>query len=183
MPWQQVPSFMTDLRGREGMVARALEFTILEREQDWRGARRDLVGIRLRCQNLDHPEGADEVEPRARGAAEPARARNPALAAARGRAPVPDPPGDRRRVPARPYGPRRQHPRFRSSFSTWCAEATRFEPAVCEAALAHVIRDKVERSYQRGTMLQKGRQLMEAWSAYCSSSPAKLEASVVWLRV
>jgi hypothetical protein len=26
------------------------------------------------------------------------------------------------------------------------------------------------------------RQLMEAWSAYCSSSPAKLEASVVRLR-
>jgi integrase len=71
---------------------------------------------------------------------------------------------------------------FRSSFSTWCAEATRFEPAMREAALAHVIRDKVERSYQRGTMLQKRRQLMEAWSAYCSSSPAKLEASVVRLR-
>jgi integrase len=29
LPWQQVPSFMTDLRDREGMVARALEFTIL----------------------------------------------------------------------------------------------------------------------------------------------------------
>ena len=29
LPWQQIPAFMADLRGRDGLAARALEFAIL----------------------------------------------------------------------------------------------------------------------------------------------------------
>jgi integrase len=62
---------------------------------------------------------------------------------------------------------------FRSSFSTWCAEATRFEPAVREASLAHAVKGKAEAAYQRGTLLAKRRQLLEAWMGYCTAPPAK----------
>ena len=49
---------------------------------------------------------------------------------------------------------------FRSSFRTWAAERTGFPREVVEAALAHVIGNKVEAAYQRGDMLDKRRELM-----------------------
>lgn len=57
---------------------------------------------------------------------------------------------------------------FRSTFRTWVAEETNFPGEVAEAALAHQNPNEVERSYQRGTLLEKRRKLMDAWGAYCS---------------
>ena len=48
---------------------------------------------------------------------------------------------------------------FRSSFRTWAAERTGFPREVVEAALAHVIGDKVEAAYQRGDLFDKRRRL------------------------
>jgi integrase len=61
---------------------------------------------------------------------------------------------------------------FRSSFRTWAGERTAFPPDLAEAALAHVIGSKTERSYNRGTLFEKRRKLMEAWASYCSKAPA-----------
>lgn len=58
---------------------------------------------------------------------------------------------------------------FRSSFRTWVAEKTEFAGEVAEAALAHQNPNEVERSYQRGALLEKRRSLMEAWGCYCDS--------------
>lgn len=52
---------------------------------------------------------------------------------------------------------------FRSSFRSWCAEATAAPEAVAEAALAHRIGNEVQRAYQRSDLLEKRRALMEAW--------------------
>jgi integrase len=57
---------------------------------------------------------------------------------------------------------------FRSTFRTWAAEVTSFPREVVEAALAHVVGDKVEAAYQRGDMFEKRRKLMDAWAAYCA---------------
>ena len=38
---------------------------------------------------------------------------------------------------------------FRSSFRDWAAERTNVPRAVCEAALAHTLRDKTEAAYNR----------------------------------
>lgn len=63
---------------------------------------------------------------------------------------------------------------FRSSFKDWASEKTDIPNEVSEAALAHAIGDKVEASYRRGELLEKRRQLMEAWGTYCfSKSKAK----------
>lgn len=59
---------------------------------------------------------------------------------------------------------------FRSSFRTWAAECTSFPREVVEAALAHVIGNKVEAAYQRGDLLDKRRELMAKWGDYCASS-------------
>ena len=56
---------------------------------------------------------------------------------------------------------------FRSSFRDWCGEVSTFPREVAEAALAHVAGDATERAYRRGDALEKRRELMEAWGAYC----------------
>ncbi len=60
---------------------------------------------------------------------------------------------------------------WRSTFRDWAAEATDHPADVCEAALAHLIGNATTRSYQRGTMLDKRRTLMNDWAAYVSPMP------------
>src|SRR5204862_3894396 len=59
---------------------------------------------------------------------------------------------------------------FRSTFRDWAAERSEFPSEVAEMALAHVVGDKVEAAYRRGDLFEKRRQLMEAWSGFCSTS-------------
>jgi integrase len=58
---------------------------------------------------------------------------------------------------------------MRSSFKDWCAERTNFENIVSEAALWHTVSDKVERAYRRGQLFEKRRRLMAEWAKYCTS--------------
>jgi integrase len=58
---------------------------------------------------------------------------------------------------------------FRSSFRDWAAEATAHPHAAAELALAHAVGNAVEAAYRRGDMLDKRRQMMEDWVAYCLS--------------
>jgi integrase len=67
---------------------------------------------------------------------------------------------------------------FRSAFRDWAAERTNFPRAVCEAALAHVVKDKVEAAYLRTAFLEQRRELMATWASFVTSKPA----TVVTLR-
>ena len=62
---------------------------------------------------------------------------------------------------------------FRSAFRDWCAEETNVPGEVAEAALAHVVKNRVEAAYRRTDFLEKRRLLMEDWGRYCSSGSAK----------
>ena len=55
---------------------------------------------------------------------------------------------------------------FRSSFRDWCGE-TGVPREVAEACLAHAIRNHVEAAYARSDLLERRRQVMEAWAEYC----------------
>lgn len=59
---------------------------------------------------------------------------------------------------------------FRSTFRDWVAEQTSWPAELAEAALAHVINDKTIAAYQRGSMLEKRRELMAAWADYCEGA-------------
>jgi hypothetical protein len=50
------------------------------------------------------------------------------------------------------------------------AECTNFPREVAEAALAHVVGDKVEAAYRRGDLFEKRRHLMGAWAACCQTA-------------
>ena len=69
---------------------------------------------------------------------------------------------------------------FRSTFRDWAGDRTNYAREVIEHALAHHIKDKAEASYRRSAALDKRRQLMEAWAKYCSL-PAQPAGEVVAL--
>ena len=64
---------------------------------------------------------------------------------------------------------------FRSTFRDWAAETTSFPNHVVEMALAHSVSDAVEAAYRRGDLLEKRRELMEAWASYCERKPVSAE--------
>ena len=61
---------------------------------------------------------------------------------------------------------------FRSSFRDWAAEQTNVPGAVCEAALAHAVRDKVEAAYFRTDLFERRRTLMHTWAAFATEKEA-----------
>ena len=68
------------------------------------------------------------------------------------------------RLAAVPHG-------FRSSFRDWAAEETNHPREVIEAALAHVVQNKVEAAYARSDLFVRRRRLMDDWAAYLAATP------------
>ena len=55
---------------------------------------------------------------------------------------------------------------FRSTFRDWAAEETNHPREVVEAALAHMVQNKVEAAYARSDLFERRRRLMNEWAAY-----------------
>ena len=55
---------------------------------------------------------------------------------------------------------------FRSTFRGWAAEETNHPREVIEAALAHVVRNRVEAAYARSDLFERRRTLMDDWARY-----------------
>jgi integrase len=68
---------------------------------------------------------------------------------------------------------------FRSTFRDWAAECANTPNHIAEMALAHTIGDRVEASYRRGDLLEKRKRLMDDWATFCARQPT---AKVVPLR-
>ncbi|MGJ5036719.1 tyrosine-type recombinase/integrase [Bradyrhizobium sp. HKCCYLRH3059] len=63
---------------------------------------------------------------------------------------------------------------FRSAFRDWASERTNFARDICEAALAHIVKDKTEAAYRRGDLLEKRRELMTTWAAFATAAGAEI---------
>ena len=61
---------------------------------------------------------------------------------------------------------------FRSSFRDWAAEETDHPREVVEAALAHVVKNKVEAAYRRTDLFERRRRLMDEWAEYLAGRRA-----------
>jgi integrase len=59
---------------------------------------------------------------------------------------------------------------FRATFKTWCSDHAKAEREIAEHALAHNVGNKVEMAYQRTTLLELRRELMNDWADYCASA-------------
>jgi integrase len=59
---------------------------------------------------------------------------------------------------------------FRSSFRDWASETTSHQHEVIEMALAHIIKNKTEAAYRRGDLLEKRVKLLADWAQYCATT-------------
>jgi integrase len=190
LPYAELPAFMSELRTREGISARALEFTILTaaRTGEVTGARWDEIDLRARVWTVpaDRIKGGREHRvplsdaaialldglPRERG--------NEFVFIGRrageglGHVALGGVLKRMGRTDITPHG-------FRSTFSDWAHETTAFPNHVIEQALAHTVGNAVERAYRRGDLFDKRRKLMDAWSQYCTANPVEADAKVVAL--
>lgn len=179
LPYQDMAGFMSRLRGQDGVAAKALEFTILTaartgevRQATW--AQFDLpngvwtVPAAAMKANREHrvPLSARALEILKAMEAErtsefvfPSYDKGPlstnamlALLERMGHADI------------TVHG-------FRSSFRDYAGEVSNAPHEVCEAALAHTVRNAAEAAYRRGDMIAKRRALMEAWATWCEPKP------------
>jgi len=178
LPFREVAAFVAELRQREGVAARALEFTILcaVRTGEELGARweeidltdavwvvpgsRTKTGKALRVPLSPPVLSLLQALPRegdmvfigrfaGRGLGEAAMY-DVATALRKG---------------ITTHG-------FRSCFRDWASELTTHDPHVCEQALGHAIASSVERAYRRGDLFQKRIALMRDWALYCGGELA-----------
>jgi integrase len=199
LPYQQMPEFMAELRQREGIAARALEWTILtaartgetvgavrseiepkenlwtvpkERMKGKKGARKRDHVVPLTRQALAILDGlTSDSDYLFPGGNRGEPLSNAAMAA------VIDRMNEYRVKAGLPIwvdpqqGNREIVPHgFRSTFKDWCSEVTSYPNDMSEMALSHTLPDKVEAAYRRGDMREKRRKMMEAWAAYCAKT-------------
>jgi integrase len=188
LPWSEIASFMAELRKRDGISARALEFCILT-------ATRTSEVIGSRWAEIDFTNTAWTIPPsRMKAAREhkiPLSA--PALALLRnlyteannpfifigeqagkglGNTAMIDVLTRMGRSDITVHG-------FRSTFRDWAAEVSHFPNHVVEQALAHTIGNAVEAAYRRGDLFEKRKALMAEWAAFIERPAA---AEVVPIR-
>jgi integrase len=177
LPYTELPTFMAELCAVAGVAARALEFLILTAtrtsevlsaqwsEIDLDNAVWTIPGTRMKA-------GKEHRVPLSRQCIEllqalPREAESVFVGAKAGR-----PVGNvamyrvlrQLRTDVTVHG-------FRSSFRVWAEERTSFPAVVAEQALAHRVGSAVERAYQRSTLYEQRKRLMQAWADFaCTPS-------------
>lgn len=188
LPYAEAPGFMARLRARDGVSARALEWTAL-------CVARENMTLHLRRQELDLAANVWTV-PAERMKGKKGKRKpfdipvTPAMRAALDRL-WPDglPEDPEALIFPSPHPRRRGKPMtdaamdrmieslapgvtvhgLRSTFTDWVADETDHPREVREAALAHTLKDKVEAAYRRGNAFKKRRRLAEDWAAFLGS--------------
>lgn len=177
LAWRELPRFMSELAGREGVSARALEFAILTclRSKEVRGALWseihgdvwEVPGARMKAGTAHRvplsPE-ALEVLDRVRGLDPvlvfPSTSKGPQGAAK----PMSD--AVFRALFNRMGRSGFTTHGFRSTFRDWCSESAHADTEVAETALAHKVGSKVQRAYARSDLFDRRKELMDAWGRY-----------------
>lgn len=180
LPYAEISTFMADLRQRESVAARALEFAILTaaRTGEVIGAQWGEINLAERLWTVPAPRMKAGKEHRV-PLSDAALAVLDSMAAIRqGDHVFPGASAGRplsnmallmllRRMGR---GDLTAHG-FRSTFRDWVAERTAFPSEVAEMALAHTVADRVEAAYRRGDLFEKRRQLAAAWADFCNADP------------
>ena len=199
LPYAELPGFMRDLRGRDGIAARALEFVILTavRTADVIGGGRDDVPP----MQWSHVDLAGRVWTIPQTKSRPefrVPLSDPALAVLAGmkaqgsmvprKEPLTETPGA---IVFPSIDPRASLSNgamlavldrmgrgdvtvhgFRSTFRDWVSERTNFSDTVAEMALAHAVANETEAAYRRGDLFEKRRRLMAAWADFAGGVTA-----------
>jgi integrase len=165
---------MTDLRSREGMAARALEFTILTaaRTGETLGAKWPEIDLLSKVWTVPAERmkaGVEHQVPLSARAIEILKALSTdteyVFPGSNPKAPLSN--MSMLAVLARMNRRDLTVNGFRWTFRDWAAETTEYPNELVEMALAHTIRNKAEAAYRRGNLLERRRLLMNNWTSYC----------------
>jgi integrase len=193
LPYTQICAFMVELRQREGVSPRALEFTILTaaRSSEAFGATWDEIDLEAKLWVIPKERMKAEKEHRIPLSEEAVGLLKALPRVGRSRLVFVAPSGGKLSDMSLTSLIRRMHaseveagrrgfldPRqnrvatthgFRSTFRDWAGEMTPYPREVCEHALAHLLEDETEAAYQRGDLLMKRAALMKDWATYCGA--------------
>lgn len=175
LPYDEIGAFVVDLRAREAIAARALEFAILTaaRTGEVIGARSDEIDVDKALWTIPAARmkaGREHRVPLSPRALQIAKAQPEGLFLFAG--------GKVKQglsnmalleVLRRMGRDGLTVHGFRSTFRDWASERTSYPREVCEMALAHAISNKVEAAYRRGDLFEKRRKLMLDWAKYFDS--------------
>ena len=180
MPYEDVPAFMESLRKRSSVPRLALEFLILcaSRSGEVRGTKMSEINLTTKLWTIPAERmkvSKEHVVPLTDAALDVLDRARPYYAECSDLVfpgqNVLKPLSDMTLLKILRYAelPFTVHG-FRSSFRDWAAEQSRFPGEVAEAALAHTVANKVEAAYRRTNYLDKRRDLMRDWAAFCTRS-------------
>lgn len=183
MPYADVPAFVTQLRGRQGLSARALELLIFTacRSGEVLNARWSEVDLESRVWTIP-AERMKMKQIHAVPLTDPAYELLQALHERRRDEWVF--PGNKRDKPLSgmvlemqlrrmEFGHYTPHG-FRSSFRDWAGDETEFPREVAEGCLAHKVGDATENAYRRSTAIKKRRNLLMAWANYITGASGEV---------
>lgn len=190
LPYKGAGAFLIELRSKEGVAARGLEFMILTaartgevREAKWTEIDFDsgewvVLGERMKG-------GRDHVVPLSDDAVavlrqmEAVRESDYVFPGLRKNRPLSDM-AFLQLLKRMQRGDLTAHG-FRSTFRDWAAERTAYPNEVAEMALAHAVGNKVEAAYRRGDLRDKRRRMMADWATYLSQ-PGQTDRNVIPIR-
>ena len=172
VPFAQLPALMVELRKRDSMSARCLEFTILTcaRTGETIGATWDEIDLKKRVWVIPAERMKSDREhrvPLCDRTIEIIKAlphRGPYLFAAANKKPL----SNMAMLEClRGLSPGHTvHGTARSSFRDWAAERTAYPEFVIEMALAHAVGDEVVKAYKRTDLFDRRVRLMKQWADY-----------------
>lgn len=175
LPFAEIPTFMAELRKREGVSALALEFAILTAARTG-----EVIGAAWSEFDLDNQLWTIPADRMKAGMEfrQPLSDRAVAIIKSLSRETPYVFPGSNLKKPLSNMSLLAVLSRmgrsdltthgFRSTFRDWAAETTDFPNELVEMALAHTIKNKAEAAYRRGDLLERRRALMQAWANFIS---------------
>lgn len=196
LQWREIGAFMTKLRGRDALAARALELAILTaaRTSEVLGARWTELDTTLKVWTIPAERmkaGREHRIPLSQATLDLLELLKPLRYDDNDDRSMMLFPGNRKNRPLSQMAMlmllrRMERPDltvhgFRSTFRDWCAETTAYPHELAEIALAHTVADKVEAAYRRGDMMDKRRRMMDDWAEYCGKCES-VAADVIPLR-
>jgi integrase len=178
LDYEELPTFMRELRAEGSILARALEFAILAGSRS--GEVREAVWSEIDIERREWKIPAARMKA-GRDHTVPLCERAMALLAALPRDSEYIFPSPRRGEAINKNSFVRLLDRmgyqvtahgFRATFKTWATATTDSSDVVIEMCIAHKIGGALEKAYQRSDLLAKRRELMDRWCRYCSAEIA-----------
>jgi integrase len=177
LPFVEAPAFMAELRKRDSVSARALEFTILTavRTGEAIGATWDEIDLKKKLWTIP----ADRMKADREHRVPLCDAAVQLLKALPHSGKHVFTNGHKRPLSnmamlelLRGMSPGHTVHGFRSTFRDYCAERTSYPEFVIEMCLAHAVGDDVVKAYRRSDLFAKRAKLMAQWSAYLAKPRA-----------